>query len=147
LVHAGYARGQVDLVQRHVLPLRAVVAVLLLVTVVPWRLMMAGSRESRGRSGESQSSRGCGKHGGSARRTRSLKHHTSLLELRQLPLAMRNESVRIARILTLGTPSSRAHPQRLLVLIPDLIATPASWLGKDGQARKPPPYGVMAPVM
>jgi hypothetical protein len=147
LVHAGYARGQVDLVQRHVLPLRAVVAVLLLVTVVPWRLMMAGSRESRGRSGESQSSRGCGKHGGSTRRTRSLKHHTSLLELRQLPLAMRNESVRIARILTLGTPSSRAHPQRLLVLIPDLIATPASWLGKDGQARKPPPYGVMAPVM
>src|SRR6516225_4717229 len=53
----------------------------------------------------------------------------------------------IAWFLTLGTPSSRAHPQRLLVLIPDLIATPASWLGKDGQARKPPPYGVMAPVM
>ena len=133
--------------QRRVLPLRAVVAVVLLVTVVPWRLVVAGSRERRGRSGESQSSRGCGKHGGSARRTRSLEHHTSLLELRQLPLAMRNASVRIARILTLGTPSSRAHPQRLLVLIPDLIATPASWLGKDGQARKPPPYGVMAPVM
>jgi hypothetical protein len=120
--------------QRHVLPLRTVVAVVLRVTVVPWRLVVAGSRESRGRSGESQSSRGCGKHGGSARRTKSLEHHTSFLELRQLPLALRNASVRIAQILTLGTPSSREHPQRLLVLIPDLIATPASWLGKDGQA-------------
>jgi hypothetical protein len=90
LVHAWYVRGQAGLVQRHVLPLRAVVTVVLLATVVPWRLVVAGSRESRGRSSESQSSRGHGRHGGSARRTKSLEHRISLLEPRQLPLAMRN---------------------------------------------------------
>ena len=133
--------------QRHVLPLRAVVAVVLLVTVMPWRLVVAGSRESRGRSGESQSSRGPGKPGGSARRTTSLEHRLSLLDLRQLPLAMRNASVRIARILTLGTPSSRAHPQRLLVLLPDRIAVPSelAWEGWSGEEAAT--YGEVAPVM
>ena len=99
--HAGYVGGQVDLLQRHVLPRRA---------------------------------------RGGARRTKPLEHYTSLF-------GRDSFSWRCNRIwadradLTLGTPSSRGYPQRLLVLVPDLIATQASWLGEAGQARMPPSAG------
>ena len=40
--------------------------------------------------------------------------------------------MRIARILTLDTPSSHMHPHRLLALIPDLIA-----IGKEEPDQQP----------
>ena len=58
-----------------------------------------------------------------------------LLELGQLPLAMRNRICADCAEFTLGTPSSREHPQRLLVLIPELIAAPLeAWGGWSGEA-------------
>jgi len=46
-----------------------------------------------------------------------------LLELRQLQQRCAIAPVWIAQILTLGTPSARGYPQRLPVLIPELIVT------------------------
>ena len=58
-----------------------------------------------------------------------------LLELGQLPLAMHNRICADCAEFTLGTPSSREHPQRLLVLIPELIAAPLeAWGGWSGEA-------------